>query len=435
MSKFQIILLCVFAILGVGGLISFSAYRGAQSQAGLPPVVIWGTVDGGHVGNYIGSIFQDPKIPSHISYVQKSEATLYQDFIEALASGQGPDALLLAQDNAYRYQGRLLAIPYDNMPELTFKNSFVQGAEIYLMQEGVMALPLAVDPLVMYWNRDMFNNAGITQPPTSWEEFLTLVPRMTEKDAAHNIIKSGVALGEARNIINSKEILSMLIMQSGNPITVRADGSVVSILDQGLQRSTPPGIAALTFYTQFADPVKQVYSWNRALQDSKNMFIGNRLAVYFGFASELPEIRRKNPNLNFEVAFVPQVKAQAGVQTNKMTYGRIYGFSLVANRPNVLNTLSALQLLTSQEHIQKWSTISGLPSIRRDAILNTPNNASMTIFSQSAFYARGWIDPDKIRTTSIFRDMVENVTSGRFIHSEAVREANNQINSLLRNVR
>ena len=50
--------------------------------------------------------------------------------------------------------------------------------------------------------------------------------------------------------------------------------------------------------------------------------------MYFGFASEYPVLQRKNPNLDFDVALIPQDENRpASVQAT--SYGRINALALV----------------------------------------------------------------------------------------------------------
>jgi hypothetical protein len=44
------------------------------------------------------------------------------------------------------------------------------------------------------------------------------------------------------------------------------------------------------------------------MPNSLDYFLSGRLATYFGFVSEAPRIRFKNPNLNFDVAEIPSVE-------------------------------------------------------------------------------------------------------------------------------
>jgi ABC-type glycerol-3-phosphate transport system substrate-binding protein len=56
---------------------------------------------------------------------------------------------------------------------------------------------------------------------------------------------------------------------------------------------------ALNFYTDFANPVKEVYSWNNTLDNSVNAFASGKLAIMFGYSYHLETIKALSPKLNF----------------------------------------------------------------------------------------------------------------------------------------
>jgi ABC-type glycerol-3-phosphate transport system substrate-binding protein len=328
---------------------------------------------------------------------------------------------------------KITVIPYESYAEGTFKTTFLQEGELFLTPNGLLAIPFSVDPLVMYWNRDMFTNANLSLPPKYWDEFRLLAPLITKKDAAFNITQSAVALGEYQNITNAKSILSALILQAGNPIVVKSELGLDSTLGASLGYSIAPTNAALTFYTQFADPQKEVYSWNRALPDSKTLFLSGKLGMYFGFASEYRELRQKNPNLNFDVTYLPQTRPQQNSQLISTTFGKLYGLAVLrASGANSANAYGAISYLTSKDGMTLWSQYSGLPSVRRDALSAKPNDASTAVFANSALWSRGWLDPDSVRTDNVFKTMIESVTSGRAFYSDAVSSADLQLANLLR---
>ncbi len=60
------------------------------------------------------------------------------------------------------------------------------------------------------------------------------------------------------------------------------------------------------FYTRFARPDNTLYSWNRSFSSDRDRFVSGDLALYFGYGSEGKELERLNPNLNFDIAEVPQ---------------------------------------------------------------------------------------------------------------------------------
>ncbi len=417
--------LCMF--FAIAGLVMFSLFKskGASNQIN---VTLWGTVKSSQMAPLIAQAVATPAGKDvRINYVQKSADTFDADFIEALASGGGPDAILIGSDSLMRHVSKIITIPYNTFSSQNYRSSFIQGSEAYLTSEGILALPFLVDPMVMYWNRDIFNNANIAVPPKTWPEFITLAPQLTIRDGALNITQSAVGLGEGRNVTNAKEIVSLLMMQAGNPISSFVYGSNVQYSLIG-----PKAAGALDFYTQFANPVKQVYSWNRSLPESKNLFISNRLAVYFGYASELQEIKAKNPNLNFSVALMPQTKEQQGVTPVKMTYGHFQGISIVRSARNPANAFKALSLLVAPDVIRAGTTITGLPSVRRDTISVDSSNDATAVFATSALWSRTWLESDKEATKQIFRNMIEDVTSGRTNSSGAIGEAQAAITSTIR---
>jgi len=126
MTKFQIIFTGVFGVFIIVGVIIFSAYRGSSRDA--INVVVWGTIPQISFSEIIQdtSLFQSKEYK--IEYVEKSEAEFDQDFIEVLASGNGPDLFMLPSDKILKHRNKIFPIPYDVFTERQFKDSFIEGA-------------------------------------------------------------------------------------------------------------------------------------------------------------------------------------------------------------------------------------------------------------------------------------------------------------------
>ncbi|MBU6389931.1 extracellular solute-binding protein [Patescibacteria group bacterium] len=419
-SPFQAVVLAVFAVAAVGGLILLAITKGHSSGSGVP-VVIWGTLPASDFNNAISDLTAGTN-GLKINYVEEQTDSFDQNLIEALASGTGPDAILLPQDLIVKEGDKVAPIPYTIMPLPTFKSTFIQEGELYLGSNGILGMPFAVDPLVMYWNRDLLSNAGIAVPPKTWDEFLTLVPKLTVKDNSGNISQSGVAMGEFANIANAKDIIAALLLQTGNPIMTY--GGTAGSLASTLTPTTLSSIGAINFYTDFADPVKPDYSWNRALPNSLQLFLAGKLAFYFGFASEASAIRAKNPNLNFDVTYFPQPK-DAAVTT---TFGRMWALALlrVSRNSDAQNDILAL---TADAPIAKWGNITGWPPVRRDLLSANPSDPYQSIFYDSALSARAWLDPNPAQSTAIFQNMIESITSGAKEVGAALDNAGQNLNN------
>ena len=425
-NKFKLILTGVFGFFVILGLIAFSTYKSTSSTNNNTEIKVWGTIDKKVFDSYINKYQQDKNIQFKLTYTYKSPDKIDSELVEAIATGKAPDSILVPQNLIKRYLDKVYLITY---PERSFKDTFVQESELYIQPSGVFALPFFIDPLVMYWNRDMFSTASIALPPSTWAEFPLLAQKISQNDSNANITKSAVSFGEFKNVNNAKALLSTLIMQAGNPIVSEdTNGLFKSILD--VQSSTDimvPADSALQFFTDYSNPKKSVYSWNRSLPSSKDSFLSEDLATYFGFASEYQDIKDKNSNLNFDVATMPQiVNAKANI-----TYGTLYGFAILKSSQNVTQATSLLSLLVGADSVSTLLQFMTVAPARRDLVAIGSINPVQSIVFNSSLISRGWIDPDSNQTDQIFQNMVENVTTGRMNIQDSVSKASKEINNLL----
>ncbi len=433
MTRFQIIFTTLLVIFAVVGVALFALSKNSGSSATAPQLVMWGTFDSATMSSFLSDVAIKNKRDVNVTYVEKSSSSFEVDLIEALASGRGPDLVLLPQDLIVKQLDKFYVIPYSSYSERTFKDSFVEAGELYLIprsnlgEGGVIGMPFSIDPLVMYWNRDMLADAGLASPPRNWTELAPLVSKVTKKDGSGNLIQSLVSFGEIRNVDHAKDIVALLALQAGTPIVSRdTQGSLVSVFSmQG--RTLAPAEEAVRFFTEFANPVKPTYSWNRSLARSRTSFVSGRLALYLGYASELSGIRAANPNLNFDVADVPQTGGRS------MTFGRVHAIAILKSSQNIGASYVAATTLTSAPIITEWVTKSGLPPVRRDLLASLPSDAYRAVFYKGALNARAWLDPNREGTDTVFTRLVENVTSGKLLISESVRTASLEIDGLIRN--
>lgn len=428
---FQIALIGIFVVfLGVGML----AFSGKLPKPADPKninygeVTMWGTLPTDVMAPLLSSTGPLRAEKITIKYIEKKKETLDQDFIEALARGEGPDLIMLPHYSMVKNLDKLALIPYESVSENYFKNTFLEEGELFLYSNGIAALPFTIDPIVMYWNRDIFTNLSIVTPPTKWKDFYTLAPRVTVRDTSGNIKQSLVAFGEYANINNVKDILSLLILQSGSKIVEgNEDYTYATIGRSSSSEIPPPAMGAVRFFMEFSKPDKDSYSWNRSLPNSRRMFEAGNLALYFGYASEYLPIVQKNPHLNFSVTVVPQAEQT----TVKSTFGKMDGLAIVKSAKNQSGALYAAPLLTRADVQQALAQALKLPPVRRDLVSVRPHDAVSVAFYDSAIVARGWRDPSPKETDQIFRTMVESIGSGKTQITEALTLAQGSIDKLL----
>ena len=431
MSNFQIGLIVAFIILAIVGVLAFAGVGGiGEDKNEIGKIEIWGTLPKSSMKSLLEAVADADDRFEDVRYLEKDVNTYQREFVEALASGNSPDLFLLNHDNIVSNQDKIIEIPYKSFSQRDFKSTFIEEGEVYLTSTGLLGLPFVIDPLVMYWNRDIFQSTGIASQPQFWDELFVLSPKITQRDSVSNITRSFTALGEFDNIENAKAILSAFIIQSGNPIvTLTENRGLQSVLGEKLGFATSPTEAAIRFYTEFSNPIKSVYSWNKSLPNSKQLFVAGDLALYFGFASEFTDIVRANPNLNFDVSTIPQLR-DANTPT---TYGQMSAFAIPRISKNPSGAFATALALTNTGSIGLFSSISGLPPVRRDLLSQEQTNAVASVFYDSALISKAWRDPNNVESEKVFKNIIESVTSGRADLSEAVDTADAELNLLLHN--
>lgn len=436
MNNFQTILIAVFIAFFVFAVMIFSGFLpiGNSNTSNAPQgrVAIWGTFpSGGDLGKTIDTLNGGGSNALSVSYIQKPQANYEQSLIEAFANGTGPDLFFMSPDMILKNQNFISTIPYATYPENTFRSNFIDGADIYLSKAGIIGLPVVVDPLVLYYNKNILSNNGIAKPPTYWSELSSLNSTLTNSKNDGTILTSMIALGAFDNINNAKDILAMLLLQSGDSIVSRQSNDVpFSVFNQSFNQSTSPAQAVMDFYTSFSNPSLQSYSWNRAMPQSRDAFTAGKLAFYIGRASEIHDIESVNPNLSFDVTQILQTQGTNILRTE----GPIYALSINKKSTNAVGALGVAQILSLGDIAKSFATALSLPPASRTLLIDKPTGAGqqyLFTFFNSAIFTQSWLDPDSTATDSIFKELLDNTLSNKLSGSSAISKAETELEQLL----
>ncbi len=429
MTKFQLILTMVFGAFIIIGVIFFSLGRSGSNQA-ISKVLVWGYLPENQFQEILKQTGVSDDKNFSVTYEQIDRDNFDDNFVNALADGYGPDVLYIGQDQILKQKNRLALIPYEYYPLRNFQNTFTEGTEIMLADGGIRAIPITVDPLVLYWNRDTFAEAGLVNPPKNWPELTyEMIFPFTKKDGPVTLLQSAIPLGTWSNLNHAKGILSALIMQSGGNVTSKMASGVVSALGNRIANGARPAESALNFFVDFSNPQTNFYTWNGALSNSIDYFASGRSAMYIGLASDLEKIKQRNPNLNFDVTELPQ----SPERKRAVTYGEIMSLAIPSSTSNFASALNFINAVSTKEGTLIHSRVLGSAPSRKDALLEPdPANAFESVFFNSAKYALSWLDPDKTETDNIFSDMIKSVTSGQKRISDSVSTANQELVNILK---
>lgn len=422
MSKFQIVFIGIFLFVSVFSLLVFAdiiplGTKKAAEQSGSGYVVVWGSVPFRTVTGAIEELNRAVKSYT-VMYIEKNPDNIEQELIEALASGKGPDIILFTDDQLLRIQDKLYPLPYASYPQALFASEFATEANLLISPGGLLGLPIGIDPLVMYYNQDMFDSASIAFPPKTWTEVSEIViPKLTKRDIVDSskITTSAIALGAYSNVGHAKDILSALFFQTGqNIVTKDASFGFISPLSSSI--SNIGAVQALDFYSSFSNPSNENYSWNRSMKDSLSSFVSGSLGIYLGYASEIGNITKTNPNLHFMVAKFPQSE-----NTNiSVTIGKMYSVGILKSSKNLNTSFLAAGTMSKPEFVTTFTKAMNIAPARRDLLSTRPEDSYSGIFYESALSARGWYDPNRSATEIIFKDVIERVSRGEQKSRDAI---------------
>jgi maltose-binding protein MalE len=172
-------------------------------------------------------------------------------------------------------------------------------------------------------------------------------------------------------------------------------------------RALPPGAEALVFYTDFANPQKEVYTWNDKMPDSLTAFATGKTAYFFGYAYHLPTIRNLNKDLNFGITALPQIEGNQAVN-----YAN-YWMEVVSNKTKYVNeTWDFLKFVSSAEQAQKYLDKTNKPTALRSLVNAQLENLDMSVFAAELPTAMSWYHGnDAISQEEAFDAMIRQMVT------------------------
>jgi len=425
MNTLQIIVIAAAVVLAITALLIFSGVLPGfrqTSPAESGEVSFWGTMPKELAGLLISDFnkrFQNIKV----NYREVPEGAYIAELLNALASGAGPDVFILPQEQIFKHKDKIYALDSSVYPARAFKDNFLASSEIFISQEGIIGLPFQIDPLVLYWNRDLFRNAGLAKTPSTWSEFSETSNKLKTVQP-QKIITAGSALGEFSNNRNAKDILALLMLQTGNKIVDQETLRPV-FGDRGAVLS--PAEEALLFFISFADPRKGTYTWSKSQPEAVEAFASGRLAMHLGYATEIEKILALNPHLNFDVAEVPQISGSK-IQG---TFGKTSALVVAKQSQNRAAALTFIYDLTSpKEQNIVAQNFYGAPALK-SVLAVAQKDPVLEIFYRSAVKSLSWLDPDPEQTLAIWKEMSENALSGTKRINQAVSDAQRKFETLM----
>ncbi len=428
-SKTQLILIGGVLLIALVVILLFTGVipglRSTQNISTLKGnLTVWGVFDTEQAVNstlIADFIAKNPQVK--ITYRKIDDRTYEQDLINALAAGSGPDVFMFKNSWLLKHNDKVVPLPTKDFPIETLRAAFPSIVEQDFTTGGqTYALPLYIDTLSLFYNQKMFDAAGIAQPPTTWEQFLNMIPQLRKTDNLGRITQAAAAIGGSSNNINeATDLLNAIMLQLG-----------VQMVSPQITRATfataTNGAASVQFYTDFANPRLPQYTWDSAQHYSLDAFTEEKVAMIFNYAYQIPSIKAKNPFLTFSVIPIPQF-SQA---KKSISYANYWGLAVSSKTadPNLAWQFILNSTLEPTANGKYLNAVSRPPALR-ELITPNLNDPQIGVFVRQALTAQSWPKIDDASIDYIFTKMIDLINATQMPIEQALKLAEENITTLM----
>ena len=348
----------------------------------------------------------------------------YANFRDELAAsapaGVGPDVVTLFYGwiPAFVDAGYLVPLPEDPFNEDFIMETFSPMVANSKFEGSYWAIPTAVRSLALFWNKDIFEAAGLDPeaPPTTLDAFVEAAIATTVYDGDESDIYNITTQGHAAALAAQdhhwfREVL--LRQYGGAPYS--DDGRTVTY-------NSEEGCAAFSWLAAFETDL--ITGSNDILDGATNAFVNGETALHVDGSFRVGTISRNNPDLNYGVTELP-----LGPNGESHTFGSYWthGITRRANDdPARLEAASKfLEFITTPEAGTLWvNNVGELPAqlsaASDEMILADP---ILGPFSAGLAYSHATFFVDESAQRQVLIDAFDNIRLGGMDPCDALDEA------------
>lgn len=364
-----------------------------------------------------------------IKYTQKTytqyEENLYTRLKEGSITGSpAPDLFRIHNTWLSKYQSSLTPAPQSLITTSSYVTTFYPTAQQSFVgtDAQIYAIPLEVDGLTLYYNKQLFAQEGLVEPPATWDALIETAKKLTKTDSSGKITQAGIAIGTSKNITHSADILSLLMMQNkGNSEIIDATNTQMSI-------SGDQYISALNFYTDF---VKVHKTWSTDLPNDLEMFYTGKLAMMIAPSWTTFDIINSNSTVEFGIVPTPIVG------TKEVYYGHYWAEAVSKNSANPAVAWDFINFLSQEAQLKEFYSNSsqirafGEPYSRKSMSTLLVNEPYVGAVMEMAPNLQSWKKGEEAFVNEAFNTAITAVVENNVEPSSALLEAQKRINEKL----
>jgi multiple sugar transport system substrate-binding protein len=234
---------------------------------------------------------------------QASPADYYTKLQTQIAGNTAPDLMWLSQEYVANYadNGAILDVTdlvgkMSDMPAAKLDDYYPGSLAVSKYADKLYGLPWIAQPVVLYYNVEAFQKAGLNPPDESWtwDTFKDAAKKLTIKDASGNVTQWGTTF-------NGWPPIHMFIWQAG--------GEVITPDLKTSPIDSPEAVQGENFYADIIyNPDYAVPEATIKEQGFGEMAKAGKVAMFFGGAADdFDYAHQKDPkNADMKMALVPK---------------------------------------------------------------------------------------------------------------------------------
>ena len=392
-----------------------------------------------------------------INYKKFSNFKEYYDLVlNEMAEGEGPDIFSMQNTWFISNYKKLEPMPVEagGTPD-RFESTFVDVAYQDLVRtnadgyEKIYGLPMTVDTLALYYNKDHFEDRIPTRgkPADTWEGIKEDTALLTKEDTSFDRFEvSGIAMGRADNITRAVDILYLMFLQYGVEFYNENVSEAIFAGQQG-GVSNYPAMAALEFYASFSDEDQKHYSWNEFTveDDSEDKeieaFARGDVSMIIGYSYTYDLILNQIDVLDsigegtidddaIRIAPIPQLYDPETSNEKRVTYASYFAEAVSRNSEHPEIAWDFLVYMTSKDNLEYYFEKLHKPTSRRDMIEDQKQDPIYGVFASQIGYAEGFPIIDYYVYKDIFAEIIDS-TNLEGASSRDLVDAQDLVNEML----
>ncbi|MBI5728209.1 MAG: extracellular solute-binding protein, partial [Candidatus Magasanikbacteria bacterium] len=256
--------------------------------------------------------------------------------------------------------------------------------------------------------KDLLNAAGIPNPPETWTQFQDQAKKLVKLDPQGNIVQAAVGLGTAYNVERGVDVLQALMIQNGAQMADDNGSPTFQRIPANLNREFPPSYQALEFYTDFANPAKETFTWDSRQPNSLDAFIAGKTAFFFGYSFDVPLINARAPKLNLGMSKLPQIEGNP-----TKNFANYWYWTVSKKTKNLDIAWNLLNFMAKPEESKKFLDLAKRPAARKSQLTAQLDDDTIGVFAAQVLTATSWYrgkDPKAVEEA--FLTMINDVQTG-----------------------